>query len=131
MSIRDQKQITHVPGVSLLPKAHVVHINLVDDNGKQVGEKNKTIDHYNEVRILCDRLPKKMTIGLIFAVSALTPKAMEAMGHPPTDGILVMRLKPPFRLWMRKRVSNIGVIGDYSALNRPYDVNRQIIVMPQ
>jgi hypothetical protein len=132
MSIRDQKQITSVPGVSLQPKAHVLHINLVDDSGKQVKEENKTIDHYGEVRVLCERLPKRMTIGLIFAVSALTPQAIEALGgSPPAEGIVAVRVKPPFRLWMRKRATNIVATGDYSRLIKPYEVDRKIVVTPQ
>jgi len=129
-SIRDQKQITNIAGVSLLPNAHSMHINFVDDNGKQVEERDKTIDNYNELRLLCDRLPKKTTIGLILGVHTMTPRAIELLGRPK-PGISITASKPPFRMWMRKRVPSISIKGDYSALNRPYEVERNITVMPQ
>jgi hypothetical protein len=126
MSIRGQQQISKVPGVSFEQQTPTLHLNFVDNSGKQTNERNIEMDGYNELRVGCDRLPKKTTIDLILAVSALTPQGMEVLKTGTTR-----ILPPPFNLWMRKRAPTINIKGDYSALNRPYEIDRGITVTPK
>jgi hypothetical protein len=129
--VQDQKQVTNVPGVTLIPYSHQIHIILVDDNGKTTGEQNRSMNAYSEVRVLCDRLPKKTTVGLIFAVSDLTPKAREVTGGVPItkeDTIVVLKLMPPYRMLMRKRAGAIKITGGFAVWNRPYSMDKGYIV---
>jgi hypothetical protein len=122
LGIRDEQQVTKLSGVTFIPKIHEVHLNLTDVDGKVTEERNQKVQFYNETRILCDKLPKHATLSLIFATSDFTPEARKATG-PPKNGIFIVEVMPPFRFWMRKRVPSIRIVGDYSALNRPYKID--------
>jgi hypothetical protein len=136
--IRDQRQVTHIPNVTLIPFAHQVHINKVDENGKPTGEENRSMDAYSQVRILCDKIPKKSTVGLILAVSELSPAAKSAIIGDPSKGlkpgeshILDIFVKPPYRTYVRHRAEVVTVTGDFAVWNRPFHLDRAYPVAPE
>jgi hypothetical protein len=120
--IRDQKQITSIPGVTLVASVHQVHFNQVEPDGKTIREHNMGASGYDQIRVLCDRLPKKATIGLILATSMQSEKALEIMGSLK-NGLTFVPIPRPFKGFARKRAPTIRITGDFSVLNRPYTVS--------
>ena len=115
--IRDQKQITNIPGVILIPMAHELHFKFLDKSGETKEEKNYSNVAHDGLRVLCDRLPKKSGISLILATSTMNPAV-------PIDrnGIYIVTwdFAPPFPIWIKARASNIKISGTYSVWNRPF-----------
>jgi hypothetical protein len=129
--IRDQKQVTNIPGVSVLPVAHEVHLKYVDKSGALTSETNESNIPHDGVRVFCDRLPKKTTIGLILATSNQNPRIEGSTSKE--NGIHVGFVDPasPFLIWVRARANSVRTVGEFSVLNRPFKSERSYPVSQQ
>jgi hypothetical protein len=129
--MRDQKQITNVPGVSFLPFSHEAHMLTTDKDGNLTEEHNLPPSRraYDQVRLLCDRLPQNATIGLILAVSKINPEEVKTI--QPQNGLVLTYEKSIYEHWIRARPPVILVSGEYSVLNRPHKVNQTYQVLAQ
>jgi hypothetical protein len=132
LMIRDQRQITNIPGVSLLPLNRKMHVRRTDEHGKVVVEENLPDSSLSadQLRVLCDRLPKNTTIGLILAVSEPNPVMVKNL--PRQNGVLVESQDSGIIRWfVRARPTKISTTGSYSVLNRPYEIKQEYKVMFQ
>jgi hypothetical protein len=130
--IRDQKQITNIPGVTFLPASHEAHMELTDKDGNVTQEQNLPPSRraYSQLRILCDRFPQHATVGLILAVSKPNPVELKTM--KPQDGVVVTHENSPiYEHWVRARPNTVQIVGGYSAINRPYKINQTYQVVAQ
>jgi hypothetical protein len=129
--IRDQKQFTNIPGVSLLPVAHELHIRHTDLNGGLIDENNVSHIPHDGLRVLCDKLPKKTAIGLILAVSDLNPIIKNSF--TPHDGVYILPydFPPPYAVWVHAKINSVRLSGEYSVLNRPFQIETSYPVSRQ
>jgi hypothetical protein len=131
VEIRDQRQITDVPGVSFLPVSHEGHMESIGKDGNLTQEQNLTRSQhaYTQVRVLCDRLPKNATMGLILATSKINPA--EAKTVRPQDSVLLTHEDSIYEHWVRARPATVSILGGYSVTNRPYKINQTLQVIAQ
>jgi len=127
--IRDQKQFTAIPYVHLVPLGKHFHFNYTDKTGQITQEENSPPKAYSAVRLLCDRLPSKLSIGIVIAVSELSPEAAKLISP---SGLSILSYDPKTdKIWLRSRATSVSMVGEFTVAYRPYKIGRTLEVERQ
>ena len=115
--MRGYTTIQSFPTVQWIRGAREFHTEIVDKKGDVVYEANRSVRAIPQIRVYCDRLPRKMSIGMVFALCAFNPDAMKFL-KPVPDGENTYYVGSPSDLkrvppWIRARAHSIVVVGDY------------------